>query len=428
MIREELAYTRSREDPNQGVLVRAAKALGLDVVAFDYARTQSGELVVFEPNPFATLWASFNADASLRLPAALRRAALRDAHRLLARARGAAARRRGRAPRARLGRLRLSACRPARRARPRARGGLLRDLCPGTTSRVRRLRRLHHDRAQRRARRALAARRVARRRHAAPCELDPADHALARVRSLAARRLGARAPARQRRAARAGGVLLFLALDAHDGRAPGAAPSWRRSSPCIRCTSSRWPGSPSARTCSRASSSMLTLLAYAGYARAPGVARYAARVLACALALLAKPMPVTLPFVLLLLDFWPLRRLAPAARGSRSCRSSRWRSRSRSSRPRGRSRARRARPEARLPLGARVANAIDALRRYLRQSRLAERARRLLSVSGGAAPSARGARRARGCSRVAPPRSCAARAPVPICSSAGSGSWACSCR
>ena len=63
MIREELAYTDSREDPHQGVLVRAAKALGLDVVAFDYARTPSGELVVFEPNPFATLWAAFNADA-----------------------------------------------------------------------------------------------------------------------------------------------------------------------------------------------------------------------------------------------------------------------------------------------------------------------------------------------------------------------------
>ncbi len=63
VIREELAYTGSREDPNQGVLVRAAKALGLDVVAFDYARTQAGDLVVFEPNPFATLWAAFNEDA-----------------------------------------------------------------------------------------------------------------------------------------------------------------------------------------------------------------------------------------------------------------------------------------------------------------------------------------------------------------------------
>ena len=63
VIREELAYTTSREDPHQAILVKAAKALALDVVAFDYARTQTGELVVFEPNPFATLWASFNTDA-----------------------------------------------------------------------------------------------------------------------------------------------------------------------------------------------------------------------------------------------------------------------------------------------------------------------------------------------------------------------------
>ena len=57
---EELAYTASSDDPNREILVRGARALGLDVVAFDYARTRSGELVVFEPNPFAVLWAPFN--------------------------------------------------------------------------------------------------------------------------------------------------------------------------------------------------------------------------------------------------------------------------------------------------------------------------------------------------------------------------------
>ncbi|HEY8153771.1 MAG TPA: hypothetical protein VII72_06545 [Myxococcota bacterium] len=62
-LEEELAYTGSRQDPHQEILVRAARALGLDVVAFDYALTREGELVVFEPNPFATLWASFNTDA-----------------------------------------------------------------------------------------------------------------------------------------------------------------------------------------------------------------------------------------------------------------------------------------------------------------------------------------------------------------------------
>jgi tetratricopeptide (TPR) repeat protein len=55
---------------------------------------------------------------------------------------------------------------------------------------------------------------------------------------------------------------------------------------------------------------MLTLLTYAGYAgssRRRGL-RYAAVLAAFGLGLLAKPMLVTLPFVLLLLDFWPLRR------------------------------------------------------------------------------------------------------------------------
>ncbi len=55
---------------------------------------------------------------------------------------------------------------------------------------------------------------------------------------------------------------------------------------------------------------MLTLLAYAGYARRPSVLRCFWVVLAYALGLLAKPMLVTLPFVLLLLDYWPLGRLA----------------------------------------------------------------------------------------------------------------------
>jgi len=53
---------------------------------------------------------------------------------------------------------------------------------------------------------------------------------------------------------------------------------------------------------------MLTILAYAGYARRPGAVRYAGLVLAFALGLMAKSMLVTLPFVLLLLDVWPLGR------------------------------------------------------------------------------------------------------------------------
>jgi len=56
---------------------------------------------------------------------------------------------------------------------------------------------------------------------------------------------------------------------------------------------------------------MLTLGVYAGYARKPSTGRYLMVVLMLALALMCKPMLVTLPFVLLLLDYWPLKRLVP---------------------------------------------------------------------------------------------------------------------
>jgi tetratricopeptide (TPR) repeat protein len=55
---------------------------------------------------------------------------------------------------------------------------------------------------------------------------------------------------------------------------------------------------------------MLTLWAYAGYVRRPALFRYLAVLVAFALGLTAKPMLVTLPCVLLLLDYWPLRRFA----------------------------------------------------------------------------------------------------------------------
>jgi hypothetical protein len=58
---------------------------------------------------------------------------------------------------------------------------------------------------------------------------------------------------------------------------------------------------------------MLTLAAYLRYARRPGGRRYLALVAVFALGLLAKPMLVTLPAVLLLLDFWPLGRLRRAS-------------------------------------------------------------------------------------------------------------------
>lgn len=54
---------------------------------------------------------------------------------------------------------------------------------------------------------------------------------------------------------------------------------------------------------------LLTMGAYLSYAERPGGKRYLLVVLLLTLGLMAKPMLVTLPFALLLLDYWPLRRL-----------------------------------------------------------------------------------------------------------------------
>ena len=54
---------------------------------------------------------------------------------------------------------------------------------------------------------------------------------------------------------------------------------------------------------------LLTMLAYAHYAERPGLNRYFWVLFFFVLGLMAKPMLVTLPFVLLLMDYWPLGRL-----------------------------------------------------------------------------------------------------------------------
>jgi len=59
---------------------------------------------------------------------------------------------------------------------------------------------------------------------------------------------------------------------------------------------------------------VLALWAYGGWVERPGRLRFASLMLALALGLMAKPMLVTLPFVLLLLDVWPLGRLAGTGR------------------------------------------------------------------------------------------------------------------
>lgn len=57
-----------------------------------------------------------------------------------------------------------------------------------------------------------------------------------------------------------------------------------------------------------------TLGLYVRYTRKPGISRYVLVVISFALGLLSKNMLVTTPFILLLLDFWPLRRLDEASR------------------------------------------------------------------------------------------------------------------
>jgi Tfp pilus assembly protein PilF len=58
--------------------------------------------------------------------------------------------------------------------------------------------------------------------------------------------------------------------------------------------------------------------AYRRWAARPGAARYGLLLAALALGLMSKPMLVTLPFVLVLLDVWPLGRLKQPGRGQAS--------------------------------------------------------------------------------------------------------------
>ena len=60
----------------------------------------------------------------------------------------------------------------------------------------------------------------------------------------------------------------------------------------------------------------LTIWAYVSYARAPSVGRYAVVVAWYALALMSKPMVMTLPVLLMLLDWWPLGRWRVGSAGS----------------------------------------------------------------------------------------------------------------
>jgi tetratricopeptide (TPR) repeat protein len=62
----------------------------------------------------------------------------------------------------------------------------------------------------------------------------------------------------------------------------------------------------------------LALLCYVWYSRKPGVLRYLCLMFLFAMALMSKIMVITLPFCLLLLDYWPLGRLAQEGESSLS--------------------------------------------------------------------------------------------------------------
>ncbi|HEV2046666.1 MAG TPA: tetratricopeptide repeat protein [Chthoniobacterales bacterium] len=69
---------------------------------------------------------------------------------------------------------------------------------------------------------------------------------------------------------------------------------------------------------------MLTLAAYLRYVRRPSLASYSLVAFVFALGLLSKPMLVTLPFVLLLLDYWPLGRFMAQASATSNPASFHW--------------------------------------------------------------------------------------------------------
>jgi protein O-mannosyl-transferase len=117
-----------------------------------------------------------------------------------------------------------------------------------------------------------------------------------------------------------------------------------------------------------------TLAAYVGWAHAPSRKRWALVVLLFACALMSKPMAATLPFVLLLLDYWPLGRLTDGPRLARGLRLLREKGAlfalsaasvavTIASKPTVSFVAR-----DRLPLSARLGNALDAYVSYLTQA------------------------------------------------------------
>jgi tetratricopeptide (TPR) repeat protein len=105
----------------------------------------------------------------------------------------------------------------------------------------------------------------------------------------------------------ANAALLFLALRALTGAfGASAAAALLFAVHPLRVESVAWVTERKDVLC--AFFGLLALWGYAGYARRPGPARYLAVAVPFTFGLLAKPMLVTLPFLLLVLDWWPLGR------------------------------------------------------------------------------------------------------------------------
>lgn len=113
----------------------------------------------------------------------------------------------------------------------------------------------------------------------------------------------------------ANAVLFFLLLERFTGRAwPAALAAALFALHPLRVESVAWVAER--KDVLSALFWLLATQAYVSWTRRPGRARYAAVILLLGLGLMAKPMLVTLPFVLLLLDWWPLGRLDPARTGA----------------------------------------------------------------------------------------------------------------
>jgi hypothetical protein len=193
---------------------------------------------------------------------------------------------------------------------------------------------------------------------------------------------------------------------------------------------------------------ILTMGAYAWYVRQPTVLRYLLVVLSFVMGLLSKPMVVTLPFVLLLLDFWPLKRLAD------------WRTVFDRCMPRGgtgisnavarlviekaplfllaaafsavtllaQKRGRRHWSMDKMPFGTRVANALVSYMEYIRKDGVARRPRRPVPTCGNAPGLETGHRCVCYCLVQYPFWSSGKQRRCLSCSSAGCGTWVRLCR